>query len=109
MFLVRFIHIALQENWILGTHFARAKLFFDIFQKLCTFDSFNMSSLDILYILYTPFSNTKGWKISYKILEKRIKHKIKTVDLKAEELFIKYSAESFQVTGESLDPSGIPR
>ena len=59
--------------------------------------------------MYTPFSNTKGWKISYKILEERIKHKIKTVDLKAEELFIKYSTESFQVTGESQDPSDIPQ
>ena len=40
-------------------------------------------------------------KLSYKILEEL--NKIKTVDLKAEH-FIKYSTESFQVTGESLDP-----
>ena len=65
-----------------------------------------MSSLDIVCIL--PFPIQKDGRFPIKYWKKKL-NKIKTVDLKAEELFIRYSAESFQVTGESLDPSGIPR
>ena len=81
----------MEENWLNINSWNK-------FIWLCTYG--------IIYLVHYLLPIPLGWKLSYKILEEF--NKIKTVDPKAKH-FIKYSTGSFQVTGESPDPGGIPQ